>query len=531
MKAAQPVDQKAPRRSTSSSASSLLIRLMFLFILDGLAIWFSWAAIGYGHILLVAAAAVLTLGVNITFLRRDLFPIRWMALGLVLMVMFAIYPIIFTVFIAFTNFGDGHLLTKEQAITQLEKERYLPETGIAFTWTAFKAPDGKYALWLIDSNGNSYLARPGEALQQVAAGEVGVGELDDKGIPTAIEGYQRLNALLAAADPNLGNIQFGLPDEAVQILSPQAASQFQQKYVYDPVQDVMVDQETGVIYTPVDGTFTSPNREELRPGYRAVIGFENFRQFFASSALSGPIVRITAWNFIFAFLSVFTTFALGLTVALLFNDPAFPGRKGIRTVLLIPYTIPSVITIIIWRGMMNPELGVINKMLEALFGVSPPWFTNATWAKIGILLVNLWLGFPYFMLICSGALQSIPHDIYHAAEVDGANIFQRFRRITLPLLLVAVGPLLLASFVFNFNNFNLIYLFINGGPPIAGASTRAGHTDILISYVYNLAFAGGRGADYGLASAVTIIIFFIVASITLIQFRFTNMWDQVGENV
>jgi ABC-type sugar transport system permease subunit len=96
---------------------------------------------------------------------------------------------------------------------------------------------------------------------------------------------------------------------------------------------------------------------------------------------------------------------------------------------------------------------------------------------------------------------------------------------------VAVGPLLVASFTFNFNNFNLIFLFIGGGPPIAGASTRAGHTDILISYVYNLAFAGGRGADYGLASAITIIIFLFVAVITLAQFRFTRMWEEVSENV
>ena len=96
---------------------------------------------------------------------------------------------------------------------------------------------------------------------------------------------------------------------------------------------------------------------------------------------------------------------------------------------------------------------------------------------------------------------------------------------------MAVGPLLVASFTFNFNNFNLIFLFIPGGPPIAGAVSRAGHTDILISYVYNLEFAGGRGADYGLASAITIVIFFIVALITLAQFRWTQMWEEVGESV
>jgi ABC-type sugar transport system permease subunit len=185
----------------------------------------------------------------------------------------------------------------------------------------------------------------------------------------------------------------------------------------------------------------------------------------------------------------------------------------------------------VWRGLMNPEVGIINRTLEGLIGWAPAWFTDPTWAKVAILLVNLWLGYPYFMLICSGALQAIPTEIYGAAEVDGANIWQRFWKITLPLLLVAVGPLLVASFIFNFNNFNIIFLFIEGGPPIAGAATEAGHTDILISYVYNLAFQGGRGAQYGQAAAITMIIFFIVAAITILQFRFTQMWEEVSENV
>ena len=293
----------------------------------------------------------------------------------------------------------------------------------------------------------------------------------------------------------------------------------------------MVDQEIGLVYTAVDGTFTSEDGQTLRPGFRATVGIENFTRFLESPALRGPLFRIIIWNFTFAFLSVAMTFFLGLAIALLFTDQAFPGRRLITTLLIIPYTIPSLITILIWRGLLNPDIGFINTTLEALIGWSPPWFTNQWWAKAGVLLVNLWLGYPYFMLVCTGALQAIPHDIYHAAEVDGANVFQRFRRITLPLLLVAVGPLLVASFVFNFNNFNLIFLFIEGGPPIAGAATRAGHTDILISYVYNLAFASGRGADYGLASAVTIIIFIVVAVITLLQFRYTQMWEEVGENV
>ena len=198
---------------------------------------------------------------------------------------------------------------------------------------------------------------------------------------------------------------------------------------------------------------------------------------------------------------------------------------------LIPYTIPSLVTILVWRGMLNEQLGVITNFLEATIGYSPPWFTDPTWAKIGILMVNLWLGYPYFMLVCSGALQGIPQDIYSAADVDGAGAVTKFWRLTLPLLLIAVGPLLIASFTFNFNNFNVIFLYNEGGPPIAGAPTPVGHTDILISYVYNLAFSGSRSINYGFAAAITIVIFFIIGIITLFQFRYTRMWEEVSENV
>jgi ABC-type sugar transport system permease subunit len=128
-------------------------------------------------------------------------------------------------------------------------------------------------------------------------------------------------------------------------------------------------------------------------------------------------------------------------------------------------------------------------------------------------------------------LQAIPRDIYEAGEVDGAGIWHRFRYLTLPLLLVSVGPLLIASFSFNFNNFNVIYLYNEGGPPIAGSLTPAGHTDILISYTFRQAFASGRGADYGYGAAITVIIFLLLMGITFFNFRYTRMWEEVSENV
>ena len=511
---------------------SLAARVFLLVALNIAAFWFVRNLIVQGSIPLAIVITLCDLLITVVFIVERLYPLRWMAVGLALMILFAIYPIIFTVWVAFTNYGDGHLIEKQQAIELILKEKYLPEEGKAYSWTAFKSDAGEYALWLIDSEGTGFLAKVGEPIQAVSVGEAGVGELDSKGIPTTIEGYKRLSVIqTAAADKAVVDVLFGDPLQTIQIRSSNEAAQLLPLYTYDEVRDVMIDNETGREYSNVEGTFTAQQGQIIRPGFRETIGWKNFSSFAQSSALRGPLLRIVVWNFAFAILSVLMTFSMGLAIALMFNDPDFPGKKLIRSVLLIPYTIPSLITILIWRGMLNVEFGVVNKALEALFNWSPGWTTDPWWAKAAVLLINLWLGYPYFMLITSGALQSIPQDIYQAAEVDGATPWQKFRQITLPLLLVAVGPLMIASFTFNFNNFNLIYLFINGGPPIAGSTTQAGHTDILISYVYNLAFAGGRGVNYGLASAVTIIIFIIVGAITLFQFRYTKMWEEVSENV
>lgn len=511
-----------------------IFRLLGLLAFDVFIIWMISNALRLGFNSLAAVLIVVALMVNTIFLVPKLWPMRWMALGLSFLITFVIYPMIFTFYVSSTNYGDAHLITKEQALEQILKRSYLPEEGRAYSWTAFKSDEGEYALWLVDGNGAGYMAVPGEEISQPQPGTDGIGELDASGIPVSIEGFTRLNAILAATDQTLPDILFGVEGKTIQVRSPSEAAELVPLYEYDADADAIIDLQTGVVYTNIDGTFTAPNGDDLKPGFRAGIGWENFSRFFTSPALRGPLIRIVSWNFIFPTISVLSTFFLGLGIAIMFNDSTFPLRRMFRTLLIVPYTIPGLITIIIWRGMMNPELGVINRTLENLFGPasSIPWTTEATWAQIAILIVNLWLGYPYMMLISSGALQSIPTDLYEAAQVDGANVWQQFRKITLPLLLVAVGPLLIASYIYNFNNFNLIYLFISGGPPIAGASTQAGHTDILLSYVYKLAFEGsGRGVEYGLASAMSIVIFFVVGALTLFQFRFTNMWEEVSENV
>lgn len=526
-----PTKMSATTAFFSGLNLSQFVRLAFLIAVDASAVWFLNKLVSFGYYPLAAATLIILIVVNVILLRRKAYPIRWMVIGLILMALFTIYPVIFTIWVSFTNYGEGHLITQEQALDQILKEKYLPETGKAYNWTAFKSAEGDYMLWLKDADGNGYLAIPGEPLAQPQPGQSGVGEFDEKGIPETIEGYTRLNAISAATDENLTEIQFGEAGNTIQIRSPKEAAELLPLYVYDPERDIMTNQETGDEYQNIRGTFSASNGAQLRPGFIATIGIANFKEFFTSPALRGPLVRIIVWNFAFAFFSLLLNFALGLAIAIMFNEPNFPFKKLIRSLLIIPYTVPALLTILIWRGMLNPELGVIDRALEMLFGWAPPWFTDQWWAKIAILIINLWLSYPYFMLICSGALQSISEDYYAAAQVDGASTWQQFWRITMPLLLVAVGPLLIASFVFNFNNFNLIYIFNAGGPPMAGTPTPAGHTDILISYVYNLAFTASRGVNYGFAAAITMVIFFIVGTITLFQFRYTNMWEEVSENV
>ena len=520
-------------KKVQESIFSKFMRWILIAVFDAGSIWFIYNAFSKEFMQLGTIMVVITIMLNLIFLIPKAYPFRWIGIGLSFMILFTIYPIIFTLYVAFTNYGDGHLLTRELVIEQISKQTYLPEEGKSYSWTAYKSPDNLYALWLVNSEGESFFAKPGEEIIPAKPGDPGIGEADAKGIPTTIEGYTRLNTLLAASDKTLPSIKFGLEgDQIIQIRSPSEAAELSIRFIYDEEKDAMIDQANGDIYYNVAGTFSTNNGKTLTPGFRTFIGFENFKQFITSPALRGPLVRIMIWNFIFPLVSVLSTFSLGLAIAIMFNDKKFPARKLIRSLLLIPYTIPSLITILIWRGMMNPEFGIINNILDNLFGLRVPWTTEPIWAQIAVLLVNLWLGYPYFMLVTSGALQSIPADLYEAATVDGANVWQKFRKITLPLLLVAVGPLLIASYVFNFNNFNLIYLFIGGGPPIIDAETRAGHTDILISYVYNLAFeSGGRGVRYGFASAISIVIFIIVGIITLIQYRYTNMWEEVSENV
>jgi ABC-type sugar transport system permease subunit len=487
-----------------------------------------------GNTALVVVLSIIGIGTVVVFALPQLYPIRWMVPGLAFVLLLVVYPIYFTVANSFTNYGDGHLYAKQQSIRLITARKFVPPDALTYRWEVMQGEDGRYALWLtreVDGALEVVFAPEGDPIRVVE----GAASAD---APAEFEGFRLLSG--SERTIALGVIQnavFGEGDDTVGIRNRrEAARPLKQRFVYDPEADTITDISTGTVYIGNDETgFFEPvgGGDPLAPGFIINVGLANFARFINDPGLRGPLIDIFIWTVVFAAGSVLSTFALGLLMALILNSPDVIGRKVIQSLLIIPYAIPAVISIMVWRALLNDNFGLINRTLIDMGILTRatviPWLTDASWAKISILLVNLWLGYPYMMLISSGALQAIPSDVYEAAAVDGATPWQTFRQITLPLLLVTVGPLLIASFTFNFNNFLLIDALTQGNPPIPGSPVQAGYTDILISYTYRLAF-GNRGADYGYASAITLVIFALVALVTVFQTRFNNQWERVSDN-
>ena len=255
------------------------------------------------------------------------------------------------------------------------------------------------------------------------------------------------------------------------------------------------------------------------------IGFGNFTRIFAQA---GTILwPVFVWNIIFAFFAVATNAVVGLILGLMLNNKNLALRGFYRTILIVSWAMPAVISFQIWSAMLNVQFGPINRFLGLLGAYPIPWLTDPEWAKVAVLLVNIWLGFPYWMTATLSALSTIPDDVYEAAKIDGASPAQTLVGITLPLLRQPFIPLLLGSFAYNFNNFGLIFLLTAGGPAAEGRPSTAQSTDILISWAYKTAFQADGGQAWGLGGAISVIIFLITVGISLINFRITGALKEV----
>jgi len=252
------------------------------------------------------------------------------------------------------------------------------------------------------------------------------------------------------------------------------------------------------------------------------VGLKTFTEIFTVDIWRSTFLDVLAWTIVWTLVASTLQVGLGILLAVVVNQKEVRFKKFFRTILVLPWAVPGFVTILVFAGLFNDSFGAFNHQILAAFGIDPiPWMTNANWTKLALILMQGWLGFPYVFIVTTGVLQSIPDDLYEAATIDGASAFSKFRHITMPLILIAMAPIIITQFTFNFNNFNIIYLFNGGGPAVPGST--AGGTDILVSWIYKLTM---QSSQYSLAAALTILLSVFVISIALWQFRRTNSFKE-----
>ncbi len=539
-----------------------------------------------GAILFIASFLI-----DLFIINPRAYPYRYTIPALIFLLLLVVYPICFTIKTAFTNYGTGHIFTRQEAVERLlyDPNYTYAESEEAIGFKVFSVfedskPTDDFIL-LFDINGELYLGdvpspskqrgkeillREGKTYK-VTSEEVSVDGKVFKLSPFP-ESLENIN-MIVSADKEYKSL-YALDDPALQknayhfimlvqkyLANAEYLNQDQGKIIgirvdtdgkwkfffverlyrlaYREIEeDGKVSQKMVIVNTRTNepliedkGSFydiDENGNQVFLIGYTAWVGLENFLRIFTDKRISGPFMNIFVWTIMWSLFSVLLSFLIGLVFALALNNERLRGRNVYRTLLIIPWAVPYFISVLTWKnGILNETYGILNKIILPFLGLDPvKWFNDQYWAKLACIIVNTWLTFPYMMTISLGALQSIPDELYEVAAIDGAGKWQNFRHITFPLLLTVVAPLLISSFAFTFNNFTLIYLLNSGGPPMVGATTPAGHTDILISYVYKLAFEG-RGQEFGFASAISVIIFVLVGGISLLNFKISGAFEEI----
>ncbi|WP_445489765.1 ABC transporter permease subunit [Niallia sp. 03133] len=269
--------------------------------------------------------------------------------------------------------------------------------------------------------------------------------------------------------------------------------------------------------------FTNYTRETMPPAHLIDWhGFKTFTDIFKIKAWSNTFYGVTIWTFVFALFATLLSFIGGFAVALLLQQKEIKYKKFWRTIFILPFAIPMFVSVLILRNMFNGQFGPINQYLKMLGIAQAPWLSDPMWAKITLILVNFWLAFPITMLMIIGILTTIPKDLFEAAEMDGANGIQKLRLITYPIVMHAMAPLIIMSFVANINNFNVVYLLTNGTP--TNADYRfAGSTDILITWLYKLSMIQGQ---YNFASVIGIFIFIVLSVFAIYNVQRTKAFKE-----
>ena len=254
------------------------------------------------------------------------------------------------------------------------------------------------------------------------------------------------------------------------------------------------------------------------------VGLDNFNTMLSWSngthSYAATFGDILLWTLIWAFFATFTNYFLGMFVAMMINKKGIRIKKVWRTLLVLTIAIPQFISLL-YVSKMFAKNGLINTFLlnAGWIDTALPFWEEAAWARVTVIIINIWIGIPYLMLIATGILMNIPQDLYESSKIDGASPWKQYTKITLPYMLFVTGPYLLTSFTSNMNNFNVIYLLTGGGPTNAAASWASGSvgdTDLLITWLFKI--TTGAESQYYLASVIGILVFAVVAVISLVVY-------------
>lgn len=468
----------------------------------------AWSLYVAGEPTLGSLIFVCAVGFGVVFGSRRFYSGRFIYPGIVAIVIFVVFPVLYTVYLGFTNYSSFNLLTFERAQRVLTQSTIVaPDTERPF---ALVREDGGYRIFLPEGEGG-LLSAP-VALDGTAVT-----------VP-AVPGDK------APADTLSMRDLLPLRDALAQVtVTSPAGVALRQSGLrsFASVTPEWEVQDDGRLVSTVDGSVLTPDHsrgfyvneagETVPPGWRVVVGWDNFRRIFTSEGIRAPMLTIFIWTLVFATLSVVLTFTLGLLLATILQWPHLRFKGLYRLLLILPYSVPAFISILVFRGLFNQNFGEINMILAALLGGRPLWNTDPFLARTMILIVNVWLGYPYMMLLAMGFLQSVPEDHKKAAALEGAGGIRVFFTITLPQIIPPFLPLLISSFAFNFNNLVIILLLTRGGPDMPGTIIPAGHTDILGSFTYRISFSSSA-QQFGLAGAITMIIFIVVSVIAYANF-------------
>ena len=500
-----------------------MLKVLLLSVVTALLVWMIYIALLSSEWLVVCTLVLVLIAINWVYYSKRSVASKFLLPGSILLVIFVIVPIVYTAWMSVYNYKTGNEITREEAITQLHKVGLVPdESGTNYDMVLGKK-DGANALLLTDQDSHEVFLGSASALTQLPEGTFTT-DSSKKAIG-ADEFTAATDSEVAAASSWLTT--FIVPVSDGKFISPQSAdmaSLMVEKFKFSSDGKSIEDTISGKTYVDNgNGNFVAKDdpANVLYPGWREFNPAQNYLGLLTDPKLSGPFIRVFIWTISFAFISVLMMWALGLTLAIAM-DKKIKFRGFYRAILILPYAMPSFMSILIWAGIFNREYGALNNLL----GFQVDWLNDSWLARGVILTVNLWLGFPYFYLISTGAVQALPTDIEEAAEIDGASGSQIFWRIKLPLIFQILSPLLIASFAFNFNNFNLIYLLTKGGPTDVLNGETAGATDILITYAYKAAF-GSNEQNLGLACAISVIMFVIVGALSMWSLKRSRVLEEM----